>query len=301
MSEIEMILMSREPVSGGYCIAGVNCADGRWVRLVSGSENRALTEEMLIDRSAGRSVGVLDRIRVETAGKAPGVVQLENMLVEGAGKIRIQGRAALREALKIHPCEAREELFGSRSGMIRKNPGHSLEIVRATGLRIYSETDKAGKSVRRMDFECCGRRYRGIAVSDPVYFGEREVMADEAALVLTISETEWKREGFSLIYAARIFAGPVEAADQMENSEYRSARRKLWTKLIACAVIAAVLAAAAAVFSMGMSYYAPDTGEKRHEDAQCFGLSNANKVYNIPTVIARMLFEPCMFCAGGSD
>ena len=60
--EIEMILMSREPVSGGYCIAGVNCSDGRWVRLVSGSENRALTEEMLFDRSAGRSVGVLDRI-----------------------------------------------------------------------------------------------------------------------------------------------------------------------------------------------------------------------------------------------
>ena len=303
---MEMIILEKSSKYGGYCVAGIDCSSGGWVRLVSEDEEThgALNDEMLFDRSAGRSAGVLDRVQVEIAREVPGAIQPENMLVEGNGKIRIVGRTMLKEALNIHPCEEREKLFGSHSHIVQVKPetlGHSLELVRATELRIYSVTGKSGSSKRKMDFECGGRKYTQFAVTDPVYYGEREVKLPEAALVLSISDDKWSRVNGHYIYAARIFSGAVEWTGQEEKPQIRLKRKGIWKRVIAAAVIAAVLAMIIAVFSMGTSYFAPYSGARRHEDMQCQGLGNANAVRSLPTAIARILFKPCMYCADGSD
>lgn len=303
---MEMMILTKSSKYGEYCIAGFDCADGKWVRLVSTHEEThgALDDEMLFDKKAGRSAGILDRVQVEIAREAPSAVQPENKLVDGVGHIRILGKTTLKEALQIHPCEARDELFGSHHYMVEGKPealGHSLEIVRATSLRIYTIEGKSGKAKRKMDFECGGRKYTQFAVTDPVYYGDREVNLTEAALVLSISDDEWSRKNGHYIYVARIFAGPVEETERVEKKLTGTGRKKLWKRLIAAGVAALILTAAALIFSMGTSYYAPYSGARRHEDMNCQGLGNANAVRTIPTAIAKILFKPCMYCADGSD
>lgn len=290
MRSIEMVLMTRSSKYGGYCVAGFDCATGAWVRLTSDDEasDGALSDEMLYDRRRRRCADVLDRIVAEISEDVPGPVQAENVRIDGPGRIRILGRVSLAEALRIHPCEERNALFASHHYMVQgdiRTLGHSLEMVRAENVRVYTVIGSSGKPKYKVDFECRGRRYSQFAMTDPAYYEKGEVRIGEAALVLSISDNEWSRANGNYIYAAKIL--PF----RRKCSAIR--RGRLW---IAAGAVLAVIGLGIALASLGTVYVSPYSGTRYHKDGGCPELINSSAAKRIPTAVGMLLYRECSVC-----
>ncbi|MBQ2957358.1 MAG: hypothetical protein IJE08_12955 [Clostridia bacterium] len=297
MRSIEMILMTKSSKYGGYCVAGFDCADGRWIRLVSEDKEThgALNDEMLYDRKAKRCAGLLDRVLVEVREDVPGPVQRENVLIAGEGKIRILGKIRLEEAIKLHPCEERADLFGSHHHIVQTDVTklqHSLEMVRVQDFHLYTTIGASGKPKYKADFTCRGVEYTGFAMTDPEYYPKNEMRLDEAVLVLSISDDEWSHANGHYIYIARIF--PVRSGRLMRTWR----RKRIW---IGAGAAAALIGLIVWMAALGSVYIAPYSGTKYHASDKCERLINPVAAQRIPLAAGRLLFSPCELCADRNE
>ena len=296
MRTIEMILLTKSSKYGAYCTAGFECESGAWVRLVSDDESThgALDDVMLYDAKARRCAEVLDKIRVEIAADVPGAVQKENVLVDGAGRIRIIGRASLDEVMRLHGTEVRDGLFGSYRYIAEGNLealGRSLEWVQVENLRLYTLIGSSGKPKYKADFEYRGRKYEQFAMTDPQYYNKRELSIARAALVLSVSEDEWSRANGHYIYVARIFA--------LKRAKKVCTKKRNWRKGVALLLAALGIAGLCmALICSKKAYISPYSGTRYHITRQCGALVNPNASQSVPQWLAKMIFKPCAQCIG---
>lgn len=90
MHEIELLCLANSWKYGGRCVAGVQ-KDGSWIRPVSDTENGALTATTCLLRG-GRSVRVLDVVRLRVLGPDPRPHQPENWIVTDDEWVLLRGR-----------------------------------------------------------------------------------------------------------------------------------------------------------------------------------------------------------------
>lgn len=83
MEEITFLVLTKSSKFSGYCVAGIDCKSGNWVRLITEDlqSHGAVGAEDLIYKN-GRECQNLDIIKVPILSATNDVLQPENVLID---------------------------------------------------------------------------------------------------------------------------------------------------------------------------------------------------------------------------
>ncbi|GAA5817993.1 MAG: conserved hypothetical protein [Methanobrevibacter sp. CfCl-M3] len=172
MSRIRVIILTKSSMKNSYCVAGINCSDNQWVRLVSenGTCSPALSKKMLYS-----DVGIiypLDIVEVHIKNNPQDYrFQKENRLLDEKYPIKKVGKISFKKFLNFHPPENHELIFGNNHGSIHSNHeklasiNYSLMFIKVDNLRIH------GPMLRKikLDFTYNNVEYHEFSLTDPGY------------------------------------------------------------------------------------------------------------------------------------
>jgi len=212
MKTLKMILLTKSSKYKGYCVAGIDCASGKWVRLMSTNPEAsgALDNQMMYDSHQMRYAEVLDQVLVDIAESRPTVVQPENIMIAQNPNMRILGRVSLQDVLTLHAHDQHSCIFGSNNHIVQvdvESLGHSLELIDAKDLELHDVVNSSGRTKSKLDFSYRGKLYSTFSVTDPDYYGRGPLKIPHATLVLSIADGEWSRLNGYYIFVAKIFDG----------------------------------------------------------------------------------------------
>lgn len=192
MEKIRMVVLTKSSKYGKNCVAGINLANGGWVRLVTNDESShgAVADEDLICQD-GNIVQVLDIIDAPILGACNTEIQPENVLLDLGTYIEIVGKMSIEEVLKFHPLESRSDILGNIYPYITEtrvgSVGYSLTIVEVNDLEIVQEENLAGKPKTKINFNYNGKQYKNISVTDEkFYYAKNGTRYNKAILVVSI-------------------------------------------------------------------------------------------------------------------
>lgn len=192
MEKIRMVVLTKSSKYGKNCVAGINLANGGWVRLVTNDESShgAVSDEDLICQD-GNIVQVLDIIDAPILGACNTEIQPENILLDLGTYIEIVGKMSIEEVLKFHPLESRSDILGNIYPYITEtrigSVGYSLTIVEVNDLEIVQEENLAGKPKTKINFNYNGKQYKNISVTDEkFYYAKNGTRYNTAILVVSI-------------------------------------------------------------------------------------------------------------------
>lgn len=196
MESVKVILMTRSSKHGGFCVAGIDVATGRWIRLVTGDERL----HGAVPASEMCHCAPLDLVEIPVLRPAPTRRQPENVLLDRSHPWRRIARCSTEQVLRFVPPRTRGTLFGNRLCLLtgQEDNDHSLTLVAVTDLTLRRE----GKL--KCDFDFAGSRYRSISVTDPDYYDPR-VPSDLPRAVLVVSLADEALDGKYFKFAAKIF------------------------------------------------------------------------------------------------
>ena len=114
MEKIRMVVLTKSSKYGKNCVAGINLANGSWVRLVTNDESShgAVSDEDLVCKD-GNEVQVLDVIDAPILGACNTEIQPENVLLDLGTYIKIVRKMSMDEVLSIHSLESRSNILGN--------------------------------------------------------------------------------------------------------------------------------------------------------------------------------------------
>ncbi|ENZ02484.1 hypothetical protein HMPREF1092_01719 [Clostridium thermobutyricum] len=97
--EKEVIILTKSDKNGGYCVAGIDKENGKFIRLVSEDKdsNFALNDNDLIYEGEENQVEIMDIIRVQLKGKQNCGYQPENYIIDDNYYIEKVGTATKKE------------------------------------------------------------------------------------------------------------------------------------------------------------------------------------------------------------
>lgn len=203
---IEIVVLTKSAKNGGYCVAGVEPATNRWVRLVSNDKasHGALFERDIAYEDGSHCVP-LDVVRVPFVGECPSEYQPENILVNPDIYWEKIGRITIEDLLEIHAPEKHDTLLGNIYPYITEERigfvGHSLILVEVSNLVITHPVGHGTKA----SFQYRFTTYENIAVTD---WDFRQVsdgaMFDQAVLVMSLPDTPYKERKYYK-FIAKIF------------------------------------------------------------------------------------------------
>ena len=175
MEKIRMVVLTRSSKYGKKCVAGINLANGNWVRLVTNDKDShgAVSDETLTCKN-GKRVQVLDIIEAPVFGACSDEIQPENVLLNLQVYIEIVGSMSIEQVLNIHPLETKINILGNEYSYITeervKNVGYSLTMVEVNNLEIIREENLSGKPKTKAKFYYNGSRYEGMSVTDEKFY-----------------------------------------------------------------------------------------------------------------------------------
>lgn len=192
MGKIRMVVLTKSSKYGKNCVAGINLANGSWVRLVTNDESShgAVSDEDLVCKD-GNIVQVLDVIDAPILGACNTEIQPENVLLDLDTYIEIVGKMSIEEVLNVHPLESRGNILGNIYPYITEarvgGVGYSLTIVEVDDLEIVQEENPSGKPKTKVKFNYNGNQYENISVTDEKFYSvENGTRYDKAILVVSI-------------------------------------------------------------------------------------------------------------------
>ena len=151
MGKIRMVVLTKSSKYGKNCVAGINLANGSWVRLVTNDESShgAVSDEDLVCKD-GNIVQVLDVIDAPILGACNTEIQPENVLLKFRYIYEIVGKISIEEVLNVHPLESRGNILGNIYPYITEarvgSVGYSLTIVEVDNLEIIRERESIGET-----------------------------------------------------------------------------------------------------------------------------------------------------------
>lgn len=194
---MDMVILSKSSKYSGYCVAGLELASGRLVRLVSSdtvSHGALFPRDLIMEN--GRKVEVLDAIRVIGATPSPGIIQTENHIIHPGRPLQFLEKLSIEAVAERYPQPRRKAVFRGGASIIPSKAidgiGHSLELLYVTDLTVYT-IERNGKLRTRADFELESQQMTGFSVTDPEFYGvDGERKSFEAAYILcSLAEDEW--------------------------------------------------------------------------------------------------------------
>jgi len=206
MGEITFLVLTKSSKFSGYCVAGIDCKSGNWVRLITGDlqSHGAVGAEDLICKN-GRECQNLDIIKVPIISAANDVLQPENVLIDTSKYIHFVEKATIEDVLKIHPAEIRENILGNKYSYITEERvgqlGYSLTLVKVNNLLIKRVANPDGHPKTKVDFTYRFERYENISVTDYRFYSVANgTLYDEAYLVVSIG-TPYKNRYYKFVSA----------------------------------------------------------------------------------------------------
>lgn len=192
MGEILFLVLTKSSKFSGYCVAGIDCKSGNWIRLVTEDlqSHGAVGAENLIYED-GRKCQNLDIIKVPIINAVNDVLQPENVLIDTSKCMRFVEKATIEDVLKIHPTETRENILGNKYPYITEDRvrklGHSLTLVKVNNLLIKQVANPDRQPKTKADFTYQFERYENISVTDyRFYSAANGTLYNEAYLVVSI-------------------------------------------------------------------------------------------------------------------
>lgn len=209
MGEITFLALTKSSKFSGYCVAGIDCKSGNWIRLITEdlqSHGAVRAEDLIYEN--GRECQVLDIIKVPIISAANDVLQPENVLIDTSRYMHFVQKATIEDALKIHPAEMRGNILGNKYPYITEERvgqlGYSLTLVKVHNLLIKQVANPDGNPKTKVDFTYRFDRYENISVTDyRFYSAANGTLYNEAYLVVSIG-TPYRNRYYKFVSAIYI-------------------------------------------------------------------------------------------------
>lgn len=204
MGDIKIIIMTESSKFSGKCVAGINVANGNWVRLVSQNKQThgALSNEDLICHD-GRKCGLLDIVKVPIIKAYGNAIQPENILIDKEYNIEIEGKATIQDVLKIHPAELRDDILGNKYPYIIDKKvadlGYSLALVQVDNLTITQKRNPADKPKTKAAFTYQWNDYQDMSVTDPKFYSVPSGTTYDSAYIVASIGTPYNNRYYKFI------------------------------------------------------------------------------------------------------
>lgn len=175
-----------------YCVAGIDCNTGEWVRLVNDDQGGALFEsQMQVPCSNGKtcSADKLDIVEVPIDHDAPYGLQPENKVIVAGQTWRyyqtLNTQQLVNYLTTLDIIDKKKLIFGSTDeyepiGFMKRNsPNCSLGVFTATDIQT-------SKFPHGAYLDCQGYNYPKMTITDP-YYRKRYTYIQKALIVVSIS------------------------------------------------------------------------------------------------------------------
>jgi hypothetical protein len=170
----EIILLATSKKYGKYCVAGIDTANGKWLRLVTNDSDAHYaidTKELILDD--GAMAQKLDIVQMELIDKAITYFQTENYIIRSKTTWRKKGIASIDDVIKLHPPNQTEYIFYDTNRRIPRDFYSTLCFNQVHSLLLI-QTDKAvvqiidGELQKRIQIQLTykHRQYEPLPVTD---------------------------------------------------------------------------------------------------------------------------------------
>lgn len=199
-----VIILTMSSKHHGYCVAGIDISNRKWVRLVSNNSDNygALNKNNIICKN-GEKCKPLDVVEIPIIKYKPLPYQPENFLIDESERWIKRDTVTLKQVIKIHNLENYDVLLGNIYPYITeekiKKVGRSLIIVKVTDLIIEHPKEKSTKAT----FIYNDIRYNNISVTDPDYY-QVNCKLKKAILVMSLPSAPYNGNKYYK-FIAKIF------------------------------------------------------------------------------------------------
>ena len=205
----DIMILTKSSKHHDYCVAGIDCATGKFVRLMSNNHDKegALSgDHMLYDYDA--EAQILDIARVKIVKNSPTKIQPENVLIDENDKWQKIATVPLQETFKYLNNDV-EYIFCNNKPYLTKEEAEScncsLIFVQVQNAHVYTIDDIQDRKKTKMSFVFNGEEYKDIAITDPDYRDKNEKLV-RANIVFSLPDGDWSEEhGKYYKFAAKIF------------------------------------------------------------------------------------------------
>ena len=202
--ERNVLILTMSSKNHGYCVAGIDIDNGKWVRLVSNDEKShgAISKRNTFYENK-TTCKPLDVVKVPIIKDKPLKYQPENVLINCGIFWKKIGTIDINELIEYHEPEEHDFIFGDTCPYLKEwelqDIGHSLVLVVVDNLNIYHPSDRRTKA----KFTYNGNVYNNISVTDPEYYDFGPYKFKKAFLVISLPDSPYNDNYYKFI--AKIF------------------------------------------------------------------------------------------------
>lgn len=204
--ERKVAILTMSSKNGGYCVAGIDVNNGKWIRLVSddAKTHGALSNDDVVYENGEQCIP-LDVVNVPIIGNAPLEYQPENILIDPTVYFSKVKSMTIDDVLKIHPAENHGYLLGNQYPYITEAKiglvGHSLVLVEVHNLTLTHPSATSTKAT----FLYKGTIYENISVTDrDFYRAPNSWNSAKAVLVISLPDAPYNENKYYK-FIAKIF------------------------------------------------------------------------------------------------
>lgn len=201
----QICILTKSLKDHDYCVAGIDIATGKWIRLVTSKDGGAFPKEMLDDNHF-KELNVLE---VEVKQHVPYHVQTENWLVDEKAEIKKIGTLSKQQVFSLHPIEKTKMIFGTTGNELQKseikNLNHSLEMVNVKELQLDTSMKGDGRHHYKVKFQFNGNEYN-LALTDTKYRNEDfdQIRIPSATIIVSIPAVPYGENDLYYKFVAKI-------------------------------------------------------------------------------------------------
>ncbi|STO01062.1 Uncharacterised protein [[Eubacterium] infirmum] len=204
--ERNVLILTMSSKYHGYCVAGIDIDNGKWVRLVSNDKKShgALSRRDIIYENKTKCKP-LDVVKVPIIKDMPLKYQPENVLINCGTFWKKIETIDINELIEYHEPEKHDFIFGGTCPYIKEwelqYVEHSLVLVEVDNLNIYHPSYRKTKA----KFTYNGNKYYNISVTDPEYYDSKTYKFKKAILVVSLPNIPFPHDNNYYKFIAKIF------------------------------------------------------------------------------------------------
>lgn len=209
MKKFRFLLLTKSYKDSGYCVAGINLDENKFVRLVASTDLEfAFIPRTYIDTFP--AIEYLDILEIEPIKAVPFGCQTENILVDINSRPAKIGRANLTEIFRFVSSE--QKILGNAKRILHSSQverlKYSLGLYIVDNLKIICYFDEDNnKYINQCEFLYKDILYTQVALTDPIYRNVKnnEKVLSKAAIVVSLPPLPFKDGDFYYKFVAKIF------------------------------------------------------------------------------------------------
>lgn len=163
----ELIILTKSAKINGFCVAGIDISNGKWIRLVSDDvSGEGAVAERDLTYDDGTQAKIFDLVAVECMPAAT-KAQSENYLYDKNCNWKKIKTVSYEDVFKNYQLSDSAFIFGNSERSLNENEinGESLMLAKIDKIKI-NVVFEYGKKKWKVNFEYNGSKYINISVGD---------------------------------------------------------------------------------------------------------------------------------------